>query len=58
MTKLFYPNDGRPAIPVSSENDIAEYMGEIMNDFEPIEIERDLVLTQLHGEYIGIGKLK
>lgn len=58
MTKMFYPNDGRPAIPVSSERDIAEYMGEVMNDFGPIEINGDLVLTQLHGQYIGIGKLK
>lgn len=58
MTKMFYPSDGRPAIPVSSENDIAECMGEIMNDFGPIEINGDLVLTQLHGQYIEIGKIK
>ncbi len=58
MTKMFYPNDGRPAIPVSSEKDIVNYMGDILNDFGPIEIEGDLVLTQLHGQYIAIGKLK
>ena len=55
---MFYPNDGRPAIPVSSEKDIVNYMGDILNDFGPIEIEGDLVLTQLHGQYIAIGKLK
>ena len=58
MTKTFYPNDGRPGIPVSSEQDIVDYMGDAMNDFGPIEIEGDIVLTQLHGNYIGIGKLK
>ncbi len=58
MTKKFYPNDGRPGIPVSSEKDIADYMGDVMKDFGPIEIEGDLVLTQLHGQYIAIGKMK
>jgi len=33
-------------------------MGEIMSDFGPIEIEDNLVLTQIHGQYVGIGKLK
>lgn len=58
MSKMFYPNNGRPAISVSSVKDIANYMGEIMSDFGPIEIEDNLVLTQIHGQYVGIGKLK
>ena len=58
MTKMFYPNDGRPAIQVSSERDIAECMGEIINDFGPIEVNGDLVLTQLNGQFVEIGKLR
>lgn len=58
MNKVFIPKDGRPAIPVSSIEDIKEYMGEIMNEFGPIEVQGDLVLTQIQGQYIKIGELK
>lgn len=58
MNKKFYPNDGRPPIPFNSIDDITKYMGDIMSDFGPIEIEGDLVLAQMQGQYIGIGKLK
>lgn len=58
MRKMFYPNDGRPPISFNSEEDIAEYMGEVMNDFGPVEIDGDLVLTKIQGQYVGLGKLK
>ena len=58
MSKKFYPNDGRPAIPFTSTEDISEYMGEIMNDFGPVEIHGGSVLTILKGNYIKIGEVK
>jgi len=58
MSKKFYPNDGRPPVPFTSTNEIAQYMGEIMNYFGSIEIEGDSVLTQIHGQYIKIGEIK
>lgn len=58
MSELFYPNDGRPPISFTSKEDIAEYMGEAMNGFGPVEIEGDLVLVQMQGQYIKIGKVK
>ena len=58
MKKVFIPKDGRPAIPVSSIEDIKEYMGDIINEFGPIELQGDLVLTQIQGQYIKIGELK
>lgn len=58
MSKKFYPNDGRPPISFTSTNEIAKYMGEIMNDFGPIEIDGDSVITQIHGQYLKIGEVK
>ncbi|MBQ9231565.1 MAG: hypothetical protein IJ190_10390 [Prevotella sp.] len=58
MNKMFYPNDGRPPISFTSKEAIAEYMGEIMNGFGPIEIEGDSVLTQIQGHYLKIGEVK
>lgn len=58
MRKMFYPNDGRTPIPFTSKEDIAEYMGEVMNDFGPIEIDGDQVLTQIQGQYVSLGKVK
>lgn len=58
MGKMFYPKDGRPAIPFTSTEDITEYMGEVMRDFGPVEIEGGSVLTQIQGQYVKIGKVK
>lgn len=58
MSKMFYPNDGRPAISFTSTEDITEYMGEVMRDFGPVEIEEGSVLTQIQGQYVKIGKVK
>ena len=58
MNKKFYPNDGRPPISFASIDEIANYMGEIMNNFGPIEIDGDSVLTQIHGQYLKIGEVK
>lgn len=58
MNKVFIPTDGRPAIPVSSTEDIKRYMGEIINELGPIEVQGDFVLTQIQGQYIKIGELK
>ena len=54
----FYPNDGRPSKEVINEDDIREYMGEVMNDFGPLEFNGNKVLTHLNGQYICIGILK
>ena len=54
----FYPNDGRPAIPFTSTNDIVKYMGEIMNKLGPIEIYEGHVLTQIDGLNINIGEVR
>ncbi len=54
----FYPNDGRPAITISSIDDIVNYMGGIMYDFGPVEIQDGLVLTQIHGHYVVIGEVR
>lgn len=58
MNKVFVPRDDRPAIPVSSTEDIKRYMGEIMNELGPIEVQGDSVLTQIQGQYLKIGELK
>lgn len=55
---FFYPNDGRPPKEVFNEDDIREYMGEVMNGFGPLEFRDNKVLTQLNGQYICIGILK
>ncbi len=55
---FFYPNDGRPSKEIFNEDDIREYMGEVMNGFGPLEIRDKKVLTQLNGQYICIGKIK
>ena len=55
---MFYPNDGRPAIPFTSTQDIVDYMGEAMKDFGPVEISDNHVLTQKYGQYIKIGEVK
>ncbi len=43
---------------VSSIKEIKEYMGEIMDEFGPIEIHDNDVLTQISGQYMKIGKIK
>jgi hypothetical protein len=58
MSKMFYPNDGRSAIPFTSTQDIYDYMGDAMMNFGPIEIRDNHVLTQKYGQYIKIGELK
>ena len=58
MSKMFYPNDGRPAIPFTSTQDIVDYMGEAMKDFGPVEISDNHLLTQKYGQYIKIGEVK
>ena len=58
MSKKFYPNDGRPAIPFTSKEDLVKYMGNILNDFSTLEIEGNHVMTQKHGQYIKIGEVR
>lgn len=58
MSKLFYPNDGRPPISFTSKEVIAEYMGEVMNGYGTVEIEGNSVLTQIQGQYLKIGEVK
>lgn len=58
MSKKFYPNDGRSAIPFKSVEDIADYMGKIMHDLGPIEIVGESVITQIQGQYLKIGEIK
>ena len=57
---MFYPNNGRPAIAVSSLEEIRQYMGDIMNSgFDEIEIiNGNLVVTYLNGLPITLGILK
>lgn len=57
---MFYPYDGRPAIAVSSLEEIRLYMGDIMNSgFDEIEIiNGNLVVTYLNGLPITLGILK
>jgi len=55
MSKKFYPNDGRPAIPFTSTQDIVDYMGDVVKNFGPVEINDNHVLTQKNGQYIKIG---
>ncbi len=55
---MFKPNDGRPAIPVSSLDEIREYMGDIMYDFGEMEVvSGNIVVTYLHGQPIVLGHL-
>lgn len=58
MNKKFYPNDGRPAIPFTSTQDIVDYMGDVVKNFGPVEINDNHVLTQKNGQYIKIGEVK
>lgn len=58
MSKKFYPNDGRPAIPFTSMQDIIDYMGDTMKNFGPVEISDNHVITQKYGQYIKIGEVK
>lgn len=56
--RTFRPNDGRPDIQVSSLDEIRLYMGEVMNDFGPIEVVRgNLVVTYLNGLPVTLGTL-
>lgn len=55
---LFYPNDGRPFKEVFNEDDIREYMGEVLNGFGPLEVRDNRVLAQLNGQYTCIGIIK
>lgn len=58
MKKLFRPNDGRPAIQVSSLSEIRDYMGDVIKDFQSLEIVNDnLVVTYLNGLPITLGIL-
>ncbi len=59
-TRMFYPKDGRPAITVSSLEEIRHYMGDIMNSgFDEIKIiSGNLVVTYLNGLPITLGILK
>lgn len=54
----FYPNDGRPAISVSSVDDIREYMGDVINCFSTIEIVNSLVIAYIDGQGIIIGRIE
>lgn len=54
----FYPNDGRPPKQISSVKDIKEYMGDSLDDFGPITVDDNNVLTSHHGQYICIGVIK
>ncbi len=58
MNKKFYPNDGRPPISFASTDEIAEYMGEIMQNLGPIEVDGKNVLTQIYGQYLKLGEVK
>ena len=52
----FQPNDGRPAITVSSLEEIKQYMGEIMYGFNEIEvIDGNIVVTYLDGMPVTLG---
>lgn len=39
--KKFYPNDGRPSTEITSTEDVRNYIGTIMNNYDRLEIERD-----------------
>lgn len=58
--RMFYPKDGRPAVAVSSLEEIRQYMGAIMNyGFDEIEIiNGNLVVTYLNGLPFTLGILQ
>lgn len=57
--KIFYPNGGKP-VPVSSIEDIVDYMGDYLDGFANIEICEGKVLVNHKNDpsYICIGFLK
>lgn len=57
--RLFYPKDGRNAIPVSSIEEIREHMGTIMEyGVGNIDIIDDhLVVTYMNGLPITLGTI-
>lgn len=59
MSKAFFiPNDGRQPIEVSCENDIRNYMGDVIEYFETIEIHDSHVLINKGGQFIQIGRME
>lgn len=55
--KNFYPNDGRPSTEIASIDDIRNYMGDVIDSFNPIEIEGKHVLAYMEGQPVKIGEL-
>ncbi len=54
---LFTRNGGTPII-VSSIGDIKKNLGELIQGFDDIEIDRGLVLARKGIDYIAIGKIQ
>lgn len=55
--KKFYPNDGRPGTEITSVDDIRRYMGDVIDSFNPIEIDGKNVLAYMGGQPVKIGEL-
>lgn len=58
MEYKFQPNDGRPPKTVSSMEDIRIYMGDVLDSFDNVEINGNLVLAYLQGQGVCIGKIE
>lgn len=58
MEYKFRPNDGRPPKTVSSKEDIRAYMGDVLSDFDNVDIHDNQVIAYLHGQGVCIGKLE
>lgn len=57
--RMFYPQNGRPAIEIASIEEIWEYMGDIMEyGIDNIDIINDyLVVAYMNGLPITLGTL-
>lgn len=54
----FYPTDGRAGVYVTSVQNIKDYMGDIVNSFDSIEIIGDLVVAYKNGLPVTLGHLE
>ena len=55
---MLFTRNGDTSVMVSSVEDIKRYLGDMLQGFDDIEIERNLVLARIGIDYIEIGTIQ
>ncbi|MDE7457002.1 MAG: hypothetical protein K2M96_09920 [Prevotella sp.] len=58
MKKKFYPNDGRCGISVSSIDEIRDYMGDLRDYLNTIEIKNGIVIANIEELPVTLGRIE